>query len=156
MSKSIGRNSSRIHLAVDSYGNPIEIMIPKGTTHGVKISPELVTKLDLEEVEVLCADKGYDSELLLEKIRTTNTKANIPRKSNTQSNNDHMDWDLYKIRHLVENTFARLKHFRGIAILYDKLKCNYEKCRCFSLYIHLVAFMKFQQTLIKTEIFGPI
>ncbi len=37
-----------------------------------------------------------------------------------------MDWYLYKIRHLVENTFARLKHFRGIATRYDKLKRNYE------------------------------
>ena len=31
-----------------------------------------------------------------------------------------------KIRHLAENTFARLKHFRGIATRYDKLKQNYE------------------------------
>ena len=34
----------------------------------------------------------------------------------------HMDWYLYKIRHLVENALARLKHFRGIATRYDKLK----------------------------------
>jgi len=26
----------------------------------------------------------------------------------------------------VENAFARLKQFRGIATRYDKLKCNYE------------------------------
>ena len=37
-----------------------------------------------------------------------------------------MDWYLYKIRHLVENTFARLKHFRGIVTRYDKLQQNYE------------------------------
>ena len=37
-----------------------------------------------------------------------------------------MDWHLYKIRHLVENTFARIKQFRGIATRYDKLKQNYE------------------------------
>ena len=126
ISKSIGGNSSKIHLAVDSYGNPIEIIITNGTTHDVKVAPELVEKLDLEETEVLCADKGYDSEPLREQIRATNTKANIPRKSNTQSNNNQMDWNLYKIRHLVENAFARLKQFRGIATRYDKLKRNYE------------------------------
>ena len=126
ISKSIGGNSSKIHLVVDSYGNPIEIIITNGTTHDVKVAPELVEKLDLEETEVLCADKGYDSEALREQIRATNTKANIPRKSNTQSNNNHMDWNLYKIRHLVENAFARLKQFRGIATRYDKLKRNYE------------------------------
>ena len=37
-----------------------------------------------------------------------------------------MDWYLYKIRHLVENAFARLKQFRGVATRYDKLKRNYE------------------------------
>lgn len=37
-----------------------------------------------------------------------------------------MDWNLYKIMHLVENAFARLKHFRGIATQYYKLKRNYE------------------------------
>ena len=36
-----------------------------------------------------------------------------------------MDWCLYKYRHLIENLFARLKHFRSIATRYDKLKRNY-------------------------------
>ena len=36
-----------------------------------------------------------------------------------------MDWYLYKCRHLVENIFARIKHFRAIATRYDKLKRNY-------------------------------
>jgi transposase len=51
-----------------------------------------------------------------------------------------MDWNLYKIRHLVENTFARLKQFRGIAIRYDKLKRNYENAvalACISIWLPL-------------------
>lgn len=126
ISKSIGGNSSKIHLAVDADGNPIEIIISDGTIHDVKIAPKMIEKLDLSETEVCCADKGYDSESLREQISVKKTKANIPRKSNTQSNNDHMDWYLYKIRHLVENAFCRLKQFRGIATRYDKLKCSYE------------------------------
>nr|VFK10663.1 MAG: Transposase DDE domain [Candidatus Kentron sp. H] len=46
----------------------------------------------------------------------------IPRKSNSTIGNGDMDWGLYKYRHLVENLFARLKHFRAIATRYDKLK----------------------------------
>lgn len=126
ISKSIGGNSSKIHLAVDSNGNPIEFIITDGTTHDVKVAPDLISKLDLANADTVCADKGYDSEALREQIIATVTKANIPRKSNTQSNNDHMDWHLYKIRHLVENTFSRLKQFRGIATRFDKLKRNYE------------------------------
>lgn len=126
ISKSIGGNSSKIHLAVDSHGNPFQFLIEDGTTHDVRVAPRLVDSIDLKMTEVLCADKGYDAESLREQIENTRTKANIPKKSNTLSNNDHVDWYLYKIRHLVENAFARLKQFRGIATRYDKLKQSYE------------------------------
>ena len=125
ISKSIGGNSSKIHLAIDSNGNPIEFIISDGTSHDMKIAPDLVSKLDLSESEMLCADKGYDSESLRKQIQDNKTKPNIPRKSNTKSSNDHMDWYMYKIRHLVETSFFRLKQFRGIATRYDKLKRNY-------------------------------
>ncbi|MEZ1447013.1 transposase, partial [Klebsiella pneumoniae] len=39
--------------------------------------------------------------------------------------NSHMDWHIYKARHVVENMFATLKHFRGLATRYDKLKSSY-------------------------------
>lgn len=126
ISKSIGGNSSKIHLAVDSNANPIEIIISDGTTHDVKIAPILIEKLGLNETAVVCADKGYDLESLREQIFEEKVEANIPRKPNTKSNNDHMDWYLYKIRHLVENAFCRLKQFRGVATRFDKLKCSYE------------------------------
>ena len=111
---------------MNANGNPIEFIIGDGTTHDVKVAPDLIDCLDFKETEILCADKGYDSASLREKIKNTQTKANIPKKSNSKSRNEHMDWYLYKIRHLVENTFARLKQFRGIATRYDKLKRNYE------------------------------
>ena len=41
-SKSIGGNSSKIHLAVDANGNPIEFIIVDGTTHDVKVAPALI------------------------------------------------------------------------------------------------------------------
>ncbi|MHA3893496.1 IS5 family transposase [Acinetobacter sp. GXMZU3951] len=126
ISKSIDGNSSKIHLAVDAHGNPIKFIVSDGTTHDVKIAPQLVDSLDLEATTILCADKGYDSEKLREQIIKTDTKANIPKKSNTNSDNKYMDWYLYKIRHLVEITFVILKQFRGIATRYDKLKRNYE------------------------------
>ena len=126
ISKSVGGNSSKIHLAVDSHGNPIEFIISDGTTHDVKVAPILVEQLDLTDTEMVCMDKGYDSETLREQIKNRSAKANIPKKSNTRSSNDHMDWYLYKIRHLVENVFCRLKQFRGIATRFDKLKRNFQ------------------------------
>ena len=126
ISKSMGGSSSKIHLVIDSHGNPADFLIEDGTIHDVKVAPKLVDSLDLNETEILCADTGYDSESLRAQIEKTSTQANITKKSNTLLNNDQMDWYLYKIRHLVENAFARLKHFRGIATRYDKLKQSYE------------------------------
>lgn len=38
-----------------------------------------------------------------------------------------MEWALYRLCHLVEKVFARLKHFRGISPRYDKLARLYER-----------------------------
>lgn len=75
---------------------------------------------------MIVADKGYDSEKIREQIRDKGSTTVIPRKENSLVGNDDMDWCLYNYRHLVENAFARLKHYRAIATRYDKLKRNYE------------------------------
>jgi hypothetical protein len=76
---------------VYSNGNPIDFIITDGTTHDVKVTPDLISKLDLNEIEVVCRDKGYDSEPLREQIKSTVTKANISKKFSNQSNNNHID-----------------------------------------------------------------
>lgn len=82
------RNSSEIHLTVDSNAHSIEFFVRDGRTHVVKVAPNLVNALNLESAEVLCTAKGYDSAILREQMRKKNTKANIPKKSNTKSSND--------------------------------------------------------------------
>ncbi len=91
--------------------------------HDVKFAPEFFSKLP--HADYMIADKGYDSEELRDLIRLKSSVPVIPRKSNSKTGNDDMDWGLYKYRHLVENVFTRLKHFRAIATRYDKLKKNY-------------------------------
>ncbi|MEX0445936.1 transposase [Xenorhabdus sp. SGI246] len=49
---------------------------------------------------------------------------NVPN-INSRKSDKKMDNDLYRYRYLVENTFARVKHFRTIATRYDKLEWNY-------------------------------
>ncbi len=80
----------------------------------------------LAKVAYVIADKGYDSEAIRDQIRGKDAIPVIPRKQNSKVGNADMDWCLYKYRHLVENAFARLKHFRAIATRYDKLKRNYQ------------------------------
>lgn len=121
--KSRGGNTTKIHMAVDSYGLPIEFELTGGEVHDAKAAPELIAKLPKSDYVI--ADKGYDSEDIREQIREKGSIPNIPRKSNSKTGNGDIDWCLYKYRHLVENVFARLKHFRAIATRYDKLKRNY-------------------------------
>ena len=112
MGKSRGGNTTKIHMAVDACGFPIEFDLTGGEVHDCKAAPELITKLP--HAEYIIADKGYDSEELRYLIRTKSSIPMIPRKSNSTIGNADMDWCLYKYRHLVENVFARLKHFRSI------------------------------------------
>ena len=121
--KSVAGNTTKIHMAVDAYGLPIEFELTGGEVHDCKVAPDFVEKLPASDY--IIADKGYDSEELRDIIRSKLSIPVIPRKSNSTIGNDDMDWGLYKYRHLVENVFARLKHFRSIATRYDKLKRNY-------------------------------
>ena len=121
--KSVGGNSTKIHMATDSFGLPIEFELTGGEVHDCKIAPMVIEKLPSAKYTI--ADKGYDSEDVREQIRKKGSIPIIPRKCNSKTGNHEIDWSLYKYRHLVENLFARLKHFRSIATRYDKLKRNF-------------------------------
>lgn len=122
--KSVAGNTTKIHMAADAYGLPIEFMITGGEVHDCKVAPEFIAQLPFANYTI--ADKGYDKEVLRDLIKEKGSIPMIPRKSNSKTGNNDMDWGLYKCRHLVENVFARIKHFRAIATRYDKLKRNYE------------------------------
>lgn len=122
--KSVSGYTTKIHMVVDSFGLPIEFEITGGQVHDSRMATELISKLP--DGGHIIADRGYDSDPLREQIFIKGSIPIIPRKKNSKFGNDDIDWCLYKYRHLVENIFARLKHFRGIATRYDKLKRNFE------------------------------
>ncbi len=122
--QSVAGNTTKIHMAVDAYGLPIDFMITGGEVHDCKIAPEFIAQLPRSDYT--SADKGYDKEELRTLIKDKGSIPIIPRKCNSTIGNNDIDWGLYKYRHLVENIFARIKHFRAIATRYDKLKRNFE------------------------------
>ena len=125
IAKSAGGNSTKIHLIVDAHGNPIKFIISDGVTHDIKIAPDLIEKVDMKETRVLNGDRGYISEDLSDSLLKQGVHPNIPNRKNSKTGNSHMDWHIYEARHVVENMFATLKHFRGLATRYDKLKNSY-------------------------------
>ena len=65
------------------------------------------------------ADKGYDSDAILDQAKSHGMEPVIPPKRNRKVQRPY-DKDLYKLRHLVENTFLKLKGWRGIVTRYAK------------------------------------
>jgi len=122
--KSRAGHTSKIHLAVDAHGLPVAFEITGGDVNDCTAAPELIAQLP--SAEVIVADKGYDSERIREQIEAQGARPVIPRKRNSIKGNGDLDKGLYRYRHLVENAFARLKHYRAVAFRYDKLKRNYE------------------------------
>jgi len=104
--KSVAGNTTKINMAVDSYGLAIEFYITGGEVHDSKAAPTLIDRLPSSDY--IIADLGYESEVLREQIRDKNAIPVIPRKKNSKVGTADSDWCLYKYRHLVENVFARI------------------------------------------------
>ncbi|PJA20354.1 MAG: IS5/IS1182 family transposase, partial [Deltaproteobacteria bacterium CG_4_10_14_0_2_um_filter_43_8] len=106
------------------HGNPIDFEITGGEVRDAKVADALIEKIG--KAEHIIADKGYDSEAIRETARQAGMIPVIPRRSNSDKPNPEFDAYLYKLCHLVENLFARLKHFRSIATRFEKLARNFK------------------------------
>ena len=72
----------------------------------------------------LLGDKAFDADWLLEELEKRGATAVIPPKANRKDQRQY-DAHMYKWRHLIENYFAKIKEFRGIATRYDKTDTSY-------------------------------
>lgn len=77
------------------------------------------------KADYLLADKAYDAQTrVLDLLEAKGTQAVIPPKANRLTPRAY-DAERYKDRHLIENFFLKLKHFRAIATRYDKTARNF-------------------------------
>ena len=118
-----GGASTKIHAVVDSYGYPIYIMISEGQRNDINFAIPILEHVTLDGCNVL-ADRGYNSDELIDYIYEHGAEPTIPSKKNAKYER-HCDWWLYKERHLVEKLFLKLKGFRRIATRYDKYAFTY-------------------------------
>lgn len=82
--------------------------------------------------QAVLADKGYDSNEIVEAVTASGSKVVIPPKKNRTTQRE-CDFALYAERHRIECFFSKLKHYRGIATRYCK------RGRNFSSLIYLAA-----------------
>jgi transposase len=90
--------------------------------------------------EHLLADKGYDSDEIVEQAIKQGMKVEMPPRKN-RKNKRYYDKEIYKLRHLVENAFLHLKRWRGLATRYAKCTTSFLAAvhiRCIALWASIL------------------
>ena len=121
LGRSRGGFSTKIHLATDALGNALRFILTGGERNDITQAEQLIENLSAEYV---IADKGYDSEAFVLKVKEHNSEAVIPSRGNHKVQRE-IDKHLYKERHLIENQIGKLKQFRRVFSRFDKLAKNY-------------------------------
>ncbi|OTA14247.1 transposase [Xenorhabdus vietnamensis] len=91
------------------------------------------------EAEHLLADRGYDSNTIVEQAEQQGMQVQIPSRKNRRIKREY-DRELYRYRHLVENAFLHLKRWRGIATRYAKNSQSFlaaVQIRCLALWLKI-------------------
>ncbi len=115
---------------------PVRIIITKGTCADCTQASRLIEGI---HADYLLADRGYDSNAILEQAETRGMKTVIPPRKNRKFQREY-DEELYKLRHLVENAFLHLKRWRGIATRYAKNTASFlaaVQIRCIALWANI-------------------
>jgi len=125
--------TTKLHARCDAHGNLIEVIATPGNVNDCVVAPALIENCSAEN---LIADKAYESRTVRIAARQRGIVDQIPNKITNRQPNEHFDVDLYRLRHLIENFFCRLKRHRAIATRYDKLIRN------FLSFVYLAAAME--------------
>ena len=116
--KSIGRFTSKIHVATDENGKAMCVFITCGNVYDSTQAEKLHNTIH-EGVYVI-GDKAFDSEQIIKYIEKNKDICVIPPRKNRKEQREYHK-DIYKNRNQIERFFNRLKQFRRIATRYDKL-----------------------------------
>jgi transposase len=106
----------------DALGLPVKFILSAGEASDFKYAVPL---LQGEQADYVIADRGYDSDDIIEHIEKMKAIPVIPPRS-SRIIQRHYDKYLYKDRNLIERLFNRLKQFRRIAVRFEKNKINFE------------------------------
>lgn len=109
--------TTKIHALVERVGQLNRFVLTGGEVNDVTQADTLIAGVAAGAV---IADKAFDADALIERIRASGAKAVIPPRSNRLTLR-RFDRRCYRRRNLIERFFCRLKQFRRIATRYDKL-----------------------------------
>lgn len=115
-----------------ALGNPLDFILPSGE---VADCTQAISFLKNQKYEANIADKGYDSDSIVEYAISKGAMVIIPPKKN-RIVRQKCDRNLYKERHKIECLFGFLKHYRRLFSRFDKLASR------FQAFLHFVAVLQ--------------
>lgn len=127
LGRSKGGFTTKIHALVDGLGNPVKFILTAGNRNDVTQATQLLKE---QQDTVVLADKGYDSQALVDMLENQGCTVVIPSKKNAK-NPRKIDNEQYKERFLVEAFFSKIKQFRRTFSRFDKTTS------AFSGFLHL-------------------
>ncbi|WP_406700924.1 IS5 family transposase [Singulisphaera sp. Ch08] len=131
LGRSRGGFGTKLHIAVDGLGNPVEFILTGGQEADINQGDALI---EGQEFDTVIADKGYDGDKFVAAIEARGAAAVIPPKKNRIFKREY-DKHLYKERNLAERLISRIKQYRRVATRYDKTARN------FLGFVHVAAVM---------------
>jgi len=129
--RSRGGLTTKVHMACDSLGRPVRLLIAAGQSHDILAVPAL---LEGQAPKAVLADRAYDANSLRRYLDRIGAQAVIPSTRSRKVPIPH-DPIIYKLRNRVERCFNKLKHFRRFATRYDRIASHY------LAFVHLAAIM---------------
>lgn len=111
----------------DGRGRPLTFFLSPGQLSDARGA--LVLLADLPPAKRLLGDKGYDADWPRDELKSRGLRICIPARRKRKRPAPH-NRRLYKKRCRIENAFARLKDWRGIATRYT---------RCGDLFLSAIA-----------------
>lgn len=100
---------------------PVATTITSGTIADNTQAESLIGKID---AQYLLADRGYDTDNIIKYVTSRGIDAVIPPKKNRIEQRVYRK-DIYENRYQIENTFLKMKRWRGIATRYAKTTSSY-------------------------------
>ncbi len=97
--------NTKVHLAVDSLGMPVRVIVTDGIVADCSIAGELIEGI---EADYLWADREYDTDNVIEQTASTKMEAVISSKKNRENQRKY-NRNIYENRYQVENRFLKMK-----------------------------------------------
>src|SRR3954453_23066055 len=113
--------TTKIVALADALGNLVRFVLLPGQRHDTVGVAPLIEGIAFG---ALLGDKAFDIDWLRAELDERGAAAVIPPKANRKTVIS-FDREMSRWRHLVENTFAKLKEFRAVATRYDKTDTSY-------------------------------